>query len=63
MVPVSGTEKPVPIDVSVAHPARIYDDWLAGNPGIVPLNRWRPGPDEPVFDRDIRAVAGLARKP
>jgi hypothetical protein len=43
--------------------ARFFDGLELLDPGIVPLDRWRPGPDEPVFDRDIPAVAGLARKP
>ena len=33
------------------------------DPGMAPLNRWRPDPDEPVFDRDIPAIASLTRKP
>jgi hypothetical protein len=43
--------------------ARFFDGLELLDPGIVPLNRWRPGPDEPAFERDIPAVAGLARKP
>jgi O-methyltransferase involved in polyketide biosynthesis len=30
LIGVPGTDKPSPFDVSVAHPARIYDDWLGG---------------------------------
>jgi SAM-dependent methyltransferase len=43
--------------------ARFFDGLDQLEPGIVPLNRWRPGPDEPVFERDIPAVAAIARKP
>jgi SAM-dependent methyltransferase len=43
--------------------SRFFDGLELLEPGIAPLNRWRPGPDEPVFERDIPAMAGLARKP
>jgi hypothetical protein len=32
-------------------------------PGLVPLNRWRPGPDDPVLDRDLPTYCGIGRKP
>ena len=54
---VTQTRRPLP------EFARFLEGLELLDPGIVPLNRWRPGPDEPVFDRDIPAVAGLARKP
>jgi SAM-dependent methyltransferase len=54
---VTQTRRPLP------ELARFFDGLDLLDPGIVPLNRWRPGPDEPVFDRDIPAMAGLARKP
>ena len=46
-----------------AEVTRFFDGLELLDPGIAPLNRWRPGPDEPVFERDIPAAAGLARKP
>jgi S-adenosyl methyltransferase len=54
---VTQTRRPLP------EFARFFDGLELLDPGIVPLNRWRPGPDEPAFERDIPAVAGLARKP
>ena len=54
---VTQTRRPLP------EFARFFDGLELLEPGIVPLNRWRPGPDEPAFERDIPAVAGLARKP
>ena len=53
---VTQTRRPLP------EFARFFDGLELLDPGIVPLNRWRPGPDEPVFQRDIPAVAGLAGK-
>ena len=32
-------------------------------PGLVPLNRWRPGPDDPVLERDLPTYCGIGRKP
>ena len=32
-------------------------------PGLVPLNRWRPGPDDPALDRDLPTYCGIGRKP
>jgi hypothetical protein len=33
------------------------------DPGLVALNRWRPGPEDPKLDKDIPAVAAIGRKP
>jgi len=43
--------------------ARYFDGLELFEPGLVPLNRWRPGPDEPAAERDIPALAAIARKP
>ena len=43
--------------------ARFFDGLAMIEPGLVPLNRWRPGPDEPALGKDIPAVAAIARKP
>ena len=32
-------------------------------PGLVPLNRWRPGPDDPVLAHDLPTYCGVGRKP
>ncbi len=32
-------------------------------PGLVPLNRWRPEPGDPSFARDIPTYCGVGRKP
>ena len=32
-------------------------------PGLVPLNRWRPGPDDPVLEKDLPTYCGIGRKP
>ncbi len=32
-------------------------------PGLVPLNRWRPGPDDPVLEHDLPTYCGVGRKP
>jgi SAM-dependent methyltransferase len=45
---VTQTRRPLP------EFARFFDGLEMFEPGIVSLNRWRPGPDEPVFERDIR---------
>ena len=31
-------------------------------PGLVPLNRWRPEPDDPRFPRDVPTYCGVGRK-
>jgi hypothetical protein len=54
---VTQTRRPLP------ELARFFDGLELAEPGLVPLNRWRPGPDEPAFERDIPAAAGVARKP
>ena len=54
---VTQTRRPLP------EFARFFDHLEPLDPGIVPLNRWRPGPDEPAFDRDIPAMAAIGRKP
>jgi SAM-dependent methyltransferase len=43
--------------------ARFFAGLEILDPGLVPLNRWRPGADEPAFDRDIPAMAAIGRKP
>ena len=43
--------------------ARFFVGLAMIEPGLVPLNRWRPGPDEPALGKDIPAVAAIARKP
>ena len=43
--------------------ARFFDGLAMIEPGLVPLNRWRPGPGEPALDKDIPAVAAIGRKP
>jgi SAM-dependent methyltransferase len=43
--------------------ARFFEGLELVEPGLVPLNRWRPGGDEPRMERDIPALAGIARKP
>ena len=42
--------------------ARFFDGLEMLEPGLVPLNRWRPAPDDPKPHRDIPALAGMARK-
>jgi SAM-dependent methyltransferase len=42
--------------------ARFFDGLEMLEPGLVPLNRWRPGPDDPKPHRDIPALAGIAKK-
>jgi hypothetical protein len=32
-------------------------------PGLVPLNRWRPGPDDPILQADLPTYCGIGRKP
>jgi hypothetical protein len=32
-------------------------------PGLVPLNRWRPSPDDPVLAHDLPTYCGIGRKP
>jgi hypothetical protein len=32
-------------------------------PGLVPLNRWRPGPDDPVLEHDLPTYCGIGQKP
>jgi hypothetical protein len=32
-------------------------------PGLVPLNLWRPGPDDPVLAHDLPTYCGVGRKP
>ena len=32
-------------------------------PGLVPLNRWRPEPDDPRLPRDVPTYCGVGRKP
>ncbi len=32
-------------------------------PGLVPLNRWRPGPGDPVLEKDLPTYCGIGRKP
>ena len=32
-------------------------------PGLVPLNRWRPGPDDPVLKYDLPTYCGIGKKP
>jgi SAM-dependent methyltransferase len=54
---VTQTRRPLP------ELARFFDGLELLEPGLAPLNRWRPGPDEPALERDIPAVAGVARKP
>jgi SAM-dependent methyltransferase len=41
---------------------RFFDGLEMLEPGLVPLNRWRPGPDEPAFPGDLPALAAVARK-
>jgi hypothetical protein len=67
--PLAMTEKPPAIDISVAHPARIYDYWLGGKDNISQVV-----PDCPHSDRtpviqarhavfsntDVMAVRGLS---
>jgi SAM-dependent methyltransferase len=48
---------------SPAEIARFFDGLELFEPGLVALNQWRPGPDEPKAERDIPALAGIARKP
>ena len=55
-------QDPLPLDTSVAHPARIYDYWLGGKDNFA-ADRWRPGPDEPETDNDWPVRCGVARKP
>jgi len=43
--------------------ARFFDGLELLEPGLVALNRWRPGGDEPRTARDIPALAAIARKP
>jgi SAM-dependent methyltransferase len=43
--------------------ARFFDGLEILEPGLVRLNRWRPGVDEPRMERDIPALAAIARKP
>ena len=43
--------------------ARFFDGLVLAEPGLVPLNRWRPGRDEPKVERDIPALAAIAKKP
>ena len=43
--------------------ARFFEGLEVLDPGIVPLNRWRPDPQEPPLDRDIPTRAAIARKP
>jgi hypothetical protein len=43
--------------------ARFFDGLELYEPGLVPLNRWRPGGDELRTERDIPALAAIARKP
>jgi len=32
-------------------------------PGLVPLNRWRPDPDDPVLEHDLPTYCGIGQKP
>ena len=43
--------------------ARFFDGLDMVDPGLVALNRWRPGPEDPKLDKDIPAVAAIGRKP
>jgi hypothetical protein len=42
--------------------ARFFDGLAMIEPGLVPLNRWRPATDEPPLSKDIPAVAAIGRK-
>jgi SAM-dependent methyltransferase len=43
--------------------ARFFKGLDMVDPGLVALNRWRPGPEDPKLDKDIPAVAAIGRKP
>jgi hypothetical protein len=40
-----------------------FDGLEMVDPGLVPLNRWRPGPDDPVLEHDLPTYCGIGRKP
>ena len=48
---------------STADIARFFTGLEVIDPGIVTLHRWRPAADDPKPDRDMPAVAAVARKP
>ncbi len=64
------TESPG-IDITVPHPARVYDYWLGGKdnyradreaePGVVQISRWRPESDPGTGAAPL--WGGVARKP
>jgi hypothetical protein len=43
--------------------ARFYDGLEMVEPGLVPLNRWRPGPEDLTLTEDLLTYCGIGRKP
>lgn len=43
--------------------ARFYDGLEMVEPGLVPLNRWRPGPEDLALTEDLPTYCGIGRKP
>jgi len=48
--------------LSHAEVARLFDGLELLEPGIVPANHWRPGPDGPQPARDLPCYVGVGRK-
>jgi hypothetical protein len=43
--------------------ARFYQGLDLVEPGLVPLNRWRPGPEDLALTEDLPTYCGIGRKP
>jgi S-adenosyl methyltransferase len=47
---------------SYAEVTRFFDDLELLEPGVVPVNHWRPGPGGPDPARELAAYAAVGRK-